>query len=368
MSFPLRHTVVCFAAATLCVAALIGAAPPAMAAINLTGTWEGTWSCKDVTLGAANKPGGALTMTVTQSGNDVYAFIDYDGSGTASFQGHVGELTDKPGQGASTLIACSTRAGSDQYGGTLSAKVKVNQDDPLQASLKGTSAYEGSAPFLSVGGTCKYSLKRTALANPGVVACPAPGYGTRFVDNGDGTVTDNLTGLQWEKKGNTCVGGGNAGAYCTVASQCPGGTCSCSGPHCVTNTYTWNPTLGGYTPAGTAFTGFLNTLNGGVTGVGNCTSSDGTAVTTAGFAGHCDWRLPTIQELKTIVDGDAAGCSFGSPCIYPIFGPTVAGSYWSGTTQAGISFYAYFVDFGSGDVVNDAKNFVIYVRAVRAGS
>src|SRR5262245_57624763 len=26
----------------------------------------------------------------------------------------------------------------------------------------------------------------------------------RFVDNGDGTVTDNQTGLQWEKKSNTC--------------------------------------------------------------------------------------------------------------------------------------------------------------------
>ncbi len=35
-----------------------------------------------------------------------------------------------------------------------------------------------------------------------------PSHGARFEDNGDGTVTDNKTGLQWEKKldGNECLG------------------------------------------------------------------------------------------------------------------------------------------------------------------
>jgi hypothetical protein len=44
----------------------------------------------------------------------------------------------------------------------------------------------------------------------------------RFVDNGDGTVTDNQTGLQWEKK-TTAVG--------SVANL--------ADPHDVDNAYTW---------------------------------------------------------------------------------------------------------------------------------
>jgi hypothetical protein len=131
----------------------------------------------------------------------------------------------------------------------------------------------------------------------------------RFVDNGDGTVTDNQTGLQWEQK------------------VSPGG--GATDPHDVDNLYNWSNPFGcpAGCPDGAAFTDFLGRLN-------NCTSTDGTAVTDAGFAGHCDWRLPTIQELQTIIDLGASGCGSGSPCIDPTFGPT-APFYWSSTTQAG---------------------------------
>ena len=66
---------------------------------------------------------------------------------------------------------------------------------------------------------------------------------TRFFDNGDGTVSDTLTGLMWEKKDSL------------------GGGANLSNPHDADNTYTWNTLFGGTTPNGTAFTDFLDKLN-----------------------------------------------------------------------------------------------------------
>ena len=157
-----------------------------------------------------------------------------------------------------------------------------------------------------------------------------------FVDNGNGTVTDTLTGLQWEKK--------------TVDG----------GVHGKDNKYTW--TASGIDPDGTAFTDFLATLN-----------------TPPCFAGHCDWRLPTVDdwgyprgaELETILD-TSEGCllpPYETPCIAPTFGPTAAGAYWSGTTATARPTDAYFVNFGIRyEPSSNAKGELCYVRAVRSGS
>ncbi len=111
------------------------------------------------------------------------------------------------------------------------------------------------------------------------------------------------------------------------------------GIHDVDNTYTWT----------NSFTDFLATLN-----------------TNRCFAGHCDWRIPNVKELQSIVD-------YGqfSPAIDPTFpGPTAAFFYWSSTSGAlGLPFYAWSVYFSSGLVsIGGKDNNFYHVRAVRGGS
>jgi hypothetical protein len=83
--------------------------------------------------------------------------------------------------------------------------------------------------------------------------------------------------------------------------------------------YTWNafPQPFPHAPAdGQAFTIFLAALNSG-----GC------------FAGQCDWRLPTLAELETILQAMTPSPCDTSPCIdEEVFGPTVATYYWSDTT------------------------------------
>jgi hypothetical protein len=66
------------------------------------------------------------------------------------------------------------------------------------------------------------------------------------------------------------------------------------------------------------------------------------------------------------VDLAAPGFStFTGPCIdQTVFGPTVAGNYWSASTGAGFGFGAWAVNFdvrGGGECCN------LYTRAVRSG-
>jgi hypothetical protein len=218
------------------------------------------------------------------------------------------------------------------------------------------------------------------------VVTPTPTTGaTGFVDNGDGTISDNRTGLMWEKKGfaggihdvsdtylwaGHCSGGSSDGslcqpdadasATCAVATGGAVGCAQCGG------TATCEITL-----AHSTMWQWLNALNA------------------AGLGGHSDWRIPTVgqdgdpAELETIVDTSVAGCGggLGLACVPAVFATgctrgcnatgcscTVANIYWSATTYAANSQDAWFVYFGNGHVVSAAKGNgfnAFYVRAVR---
>jgi hypothetical protein len=146
----------------------------------------------------------------------------------------------------------------------------------------------------------------------------------RFADYGS-SVGDRLTGLTWEKKTDD-------------------GTV-----HDKDNYYTWSAGgFGGKAADGSAYTTFLAALNTGC------------------FEGHCDWRLPTSMELQTILLAPYP-CATQTCIDQTVFGPTVAGYYWSATTLAHSPGFAWFVYFGNGVVLDGSKVSGYYVRAVRAG-
>ncbi len=191
-----------------------------------------------------------------------------------------------------------------------------------QKAMAKTFVSGDNGKFVILGAKCqtKYAAvwPKLQAKTPGSTCDTA-----RYTDNGT-TVTDNLTGLQWEKKTSDA----------TV--------------HDSANAYSWSAALPYMAADGTAFTTFLPALNSG-----GC------------FAGQCDWRLPTIYELRTILL-EPFPCTT-NPCIDAIFGPTVINFYWSATTDPTIPDRAWLVSLGDGTADRIPKVNSNYVRAVRGG-
>jgi hypothetical protein len=82
-----------------------------------------------------------------------------------------------------------------------------------------------------------------------------------------------------------------------------------------------------------------------------------------GFAGHDDWRVPTIDELKSIVDPDRK-----DPAIHPeAFPGTRSRWFWTSTPYEPDPAYAWLVDFGNGITFAYNKTNTFQVRLVRSG-
>ncbi|MBI5559433.1 MAG: DUF1566 domain-containing protein [Deltaproteobacteria bacterium] len=142
---------------------------------------------------------------------------------------------------------------------------------------------------------------------------------------------DNVTGLIWEMKtdDNTI--------------------------HDKDNTYTWcdsNPATNGG--------------NAGTCGTDTDTEDFISALNTVDFGGHHDWRLPGIKELSSLTDSSIPDPGPAIDATY--FPDTVASLYWSSTTYAYETYYAWRVFFGNGGVDYYLyKSDSYHVRAVRGG-
>jgi hypothetical protein len=141
---------------------------------------------------------------------------------------------------------------------------------------------------------------------------PASTPDSQLVDDGDGTITDTATSLIWRQ----CSEGQANDTSCTGSAL----------------TYTWQQALQ-----------IPQTLN-----------------TSGGFAGHTDWRLPNLKELRSIVEEACYSPSINSTR----FPNTPSSNFWSASANAKHSGNAWYVDFDHG-FSNDYGSYRRYGRHVR---
>lgn len=175
------------------------------------------------------------------------------------------------------------------------------------------------APVAQTGQTPNAPLTPAPAGSDGAlqkgVAWPSP----RFVDNANGTVTDQKTGLIWLK---------NANAF---------------------GTHTWANAL---TVCGTLTNGMHGLADGSVAG---------------------DWRLPNIEELQSLLARQYVSPSLantagtGQWASADPFTGVQLDFYWSSTTYAGDTISAWRVYLFNALVDADTKTHSCYVWPVRGG-
>jgi hypothetical protein len=138
---------------------------------------------------------------------------------------------------------------------------------------------------------------------------------TQFTFHNDDTVTDTKTGLMWK--------------------QCPEGL---TGAGCAIGTatqFTWQNAL-----------------------------TQAQTINTSGFAGHNDWRVPNIKELRSITEKQCYSPSINST----VFPNTSGGAvFWSSSPNATNVNDAWLVYFVGSYVNQEPKSNLNQVRLVRGG-
>jgi hypothetical protein len=246
-----------------------------LAGMTVWGLTAGEWGLITGTM----PDNGAVTMVPTTMNQDI-AMGYHDGLGYV--------------EGDADLVAGNIISGVNIFG--------VSGTYPLAPAAKTgqTKCYDASGTEISCTDTGQDGEYQMG------VSWPSP----RFADNGDGTVTDNLTKLVWLKNAN-----------CFSAR-------------------TW--------------TQALSDANG--LAHGSCGLTDGSS------AG--DWRLPNVRELQSLIDYSQYNRAL--PSGHP-FTDVQFFDYWTSSTVANDKSYAWTVPLDDGYVSYDLKTNTDYVWPVRGG-
>ncbi len=148
---------------------------------------------------------------------------------------------------------------------------------------------------------------------PGITPPPTTILSLEYSDNDDGTVTHAITGLTWKR--------------CAEGQSWDGNSKSCTG-----NAFTF--------------------------------TFEQTKPLMSNFAGKSDWRLPTIAELKTIVEREKL-----NPTIHSAAFPNTSSHlFWSSSVPASELIGAWVVDFFyGGNFAGNKDTKSSQVRLVRSG-
>ena len=279
-----------------------------------------------VTLFNANYNVVTGTATTDASGNYSFTALPATGNVPTEYQ----LWAEKAGYGFYPTIGAGAKVmrwdltGQFQGNGLTDAGIYftlIDYDSVPHAPLTGANfaAWDGNTPRVHLAAT-----GQTATWTPGDDGALHKGTGwgpSRFTDNGDGSVTDTVTGLIWLKDAG-CLPAAKWAAAITEANTLASGSCG---------------------------------------------------LTDASKAG--DWRLPNLNELASVVDVSAA-----HPALTPDnpFTRVSTGIYWSSTSYfggVGGSPAAWAIRMDDGRYINDgtlnsktaATNAVWAVRGAGTG-
>jgi hypothetical protein len=244
-----------------------------------------------------NAPSG-LTASAVSSSWIYLAWNDNDTTET----GFKIERNSGTGGGAYTLI------------GTVSANTTTYGDTGLAAS----TTYNYRVRACNGAGDSANSSEVSAITSASSVAAGQNGVNQRFTDNGNGTVTDNQTGLIWLKNAN-----------CT-------------------------DTVGGITPSSGLIWDDAIAWSVAMAS-GKCGLTDSS---TAG-----QWRLPSKTQLGSLTDPN-----LGDPWEFlnsRAFLDFQTFNYWTSTVESSARIEAWAINLGTAIVVE--KKFQCFVWPVRGG-